>query len=241
MRHHGGEHRCSPAERHGDQQRGGERRERDRRRVGPHVHPAERLFRAAAHVVRRPGDHDSERDDRGETERGNDRSGTASEAGARDRCGGTDADVAVSATMENELNATARGKVTVRRVAIGPSRCTIAMPETTIVLPPPVAWFPPEEFDEPDDPLHAARSPPVASTAAPAQALRRSERRPLLLMACPPVRPLGFPRICCHRLRPMATTAAAAASNACWSSGVGQVENFTATVSVGPCTKTFCP
>src|SRR5262249_58091928 len=46
---------------------------------------------------------------------------------------------------------------------------------------------------------------------------------------------------CCHRLRPMATTAAAAASNACWSSGLGQVENFTATVSVGPCTKTFCP
>jgi uncharacterized protein involved in outer membrane biogenesis len=35
--------------------------------------------------------------------------------------GRADADVAVSAAMENELSATARGKMTVRRVAIGPS------------------------------------------------------------------------------------------------------------------------
>ena len=50
-------------------------------------------------------------------------------------------------------------------------------------------WHDAAGFDEPEDPPHAARSPPVTSTAAPAQALQQSGRRPLLLMACPLVRP----------------------------------------------------
>ncbi|HEX2385132.1 MAG TPA: DUF748 domain-containing protein, partial [Candidatus Binatia bacterium] len=54
--------------------------------------------------------------------------------------GRADADVAVSATMENELNATARGKVTVRRVAIGPSGAPLVSVEQATVNAIDVRW-----------------------------------------------------------------------------------------------------